>query len=86
MDDWLVILAITVGLSLLAIVDMLRFRPGTRARAGQSRPLWIPLSVVLGPLGALLYATGPRLVLRRTVRQTRADARRGGAAAAHGRA
>lgn len=74
MYEWLVILAITVGMPLLAIVDMFRFRASTWGQASQSRRLWIALSVLLGPLGALLYATGPRLVLRRTVRQLRAEA------------
>lgn len=72
MHEWLAIIAIAVGTPLLAIADM--FRASTWGQASQRRPLWIALSVLLGPLGALMYATGPRLVLRRTVRQLRTEA------------
>ncbi|MCX6398409.1 MAG: PLDc N-terminal domain-containing protein [Propionibacteriales bacterium] len=71
MDDWLKVLLFTYGLSLLAIVDMFRFRPATWAQARQIRPLWVLLVILLNLLGVLLYATGPRLVLRRTVREFR---------------
>lgn len=74
MDDWLRVLLLTYGLPLLAIVDMFRYRPPTWAQARQSRPLWVVLVMLLNLLGVLLYATGPRLVLRRTVRESREQA------------
>ncbi|WP_157537086.1 hypothetical protein [Nocardioides sp. Root190] len=69
------ILLLTYGLPLLAIADMFRFRPATWAKARQSRPLWVVLVMLLSLLGVLLYATGPRLVLHRTVRKLREQAR-----------
>lgn len=74
MDDWLKILLLTYGLPLLAIVDMFRFRPPTWAQARQSRALWVVLVMLLNLLGVLLYATGPRVALRRTVRGLREQA------------
>jgi hypothetical protein len=73
--EWLALVAITFGMPFVAIGDMYRYRATTWRRARQNRPLWIALSILLGPLGAALYATGPRLVLRRTVREMRADLR-----------
>ncbi|XBB65959.1 PLDc N-terminal domain-containing protein [Nocardioides sp. WV_118_6] len=72
--DMLKIYAIIFGIPLLAIVDMFRFRATTWRRSGQSRALWVALALVLNLLGAALYFTGPRLVLRRTVREMRAEA------------
>ena len=69
MDDWSKILLLTCGLPLVAIVDMFRFRSTTWSHARQKRLLWIVLVILLNILGVLLYATGPRLVLRRTVRE-----------------
>lgn len=78
MHEWLAIIAIAVGLPLLAIVEVFRFRTSTWGQESQSRPRWIALSVVLGPVSALLYASVSGRVLRRTVQQLRAEV--GGAA------
>ncbi|WP_408899388.1 PLDc N-terminal domain-containing protein [Nocardioides sp. R1-1] len=69
--EWLGVLGINYALSLLAVIDMFRFRPATWHRAGQNRALWIALSLLLPPLGGLLYLTGPRLRLRQAVRAMR---------------
>lgn len=75
--DALKVYAVMLGIPLLAIVDMFRFRASTWRRSGQSRALWVVLALVLNVLGAALYVTGPRLVLRRTVRALRAEAATG---------
>ncbi|MBM9459413.1 hypothetical protein JK386_05825 [Nocardioides sp. zg-536] len=71
----LLLLVVSCAPSLLAVVDMFRFRSTTWERAGQNRPLWIALALLMSCLGPALYVTGPRLVLRRTVREMRAEAR-----------
>lgn len=72
-SEWILIAVIAMLPSFVAIIDMFRWRSSTWVRARQLRLLWILLALWLGPLGALLYATGPRLVLRRTVREMRSE-------------
>lgn len=76
--EWLIILAIAVGPSALALADIARLPTDVWKRAGQSRAVCAALAVLLGPMGALLYFTGPRLRLaqaRRALKheQTAAD-------------
>lgn len=68
-ESWLiVVLVLLFGLWLWALVDALRFDDEVWRAARQTKPLMVALIVVLGFLGALLYAAIARPALSRARR------------------
>lgn len=70
-SDWLIVWLLLGLPSIVALLDITRISPEMWRSARQGRGLWAVLVVLLGPLGALLYFTGPRLRLRQSARDHR---------------
>jgi hypothetical protein len=71
--EWLIIMAIAAGPSLLALVDIVRLPRKAWRRSGQSPAICTALVVLGCSLGALIYLVGPRIQLARAVKAMRAE-------------